>query len=83
MKDIYDDTSTEEDESTVDVRATVLLSQNLTAADMGYVPVKLYQKNLTNSYYEGRVPVIRLPEIYYMAAECYASQGNTQKQRNC
>ena len=79
MKDIYDDTSTEEDESTVDVRATVLLSQNLTAADMGYVPVKLYQKNLTNSYYEGRVPVIRLPEIYYMAAECYASQGNTQK----
>ena len=46
---------------------------------MGYVPVKLYQKNLTNSYYAGRVPVVRLPEIYYIAAECYASQGNAQK----
>ncbi len=80
MKGIYDDASTEdEDESTVDVRATVLLSQNLTATDMGYVPVKLYQKNLTNSYYAGKVPVIRLPEIYYMAAECYASQNEAQK----
>ena len=79
MKNIYDDASTDEDESTVDVRATVLSSQNLTTSDMGYVPVKLYQKNLTNSYYAGRVPVIRLPEIYYMAAECYASQGDARK----
>ena len=80
MKAIYDDASTEgEDESTLDIRATVLLSQNLTATDMGYVPVKLYQKNLTNSYYAGKVPVVRLPEIYYMAAECYASQNDAQK----
>lgn len=82
MKNIYDDESTEEDESTVDVRATILLSQNLTVTDMGYVSVKLYQKNLTNNYYAGKIPVIRLPEIYYMAAECYVLQGETQKAMN-
>lgn len=79
MKDLYDDASTDEDESALDVRATVLLSANLGAKDPGYVPVKLYQTNLTNSYYAGKIPVIRMPEIYYIAAECYASQGNTSK----
>lgn len=77
--EVYDDATTAEDESTLDVRATVLLYANLSADDPGYVPVKLYQTNLTNSYYAGKVPVIRMPEIYYIAAECYASQGNADK----
>ena len=80
MKDIYDDEATpDEDESTTDVRVTVLLSQNLSASEQGYVPLKLYQRNLTSTFYANRVPVIRLPEIYYMAAECYAKQGNAEK----
>lgn len=73
MTDIYG-----ADDASLDVRATVLLSQNLNGDDQGYVPVKLYQKNL-GTYYSGKVPVIRLPEIYYMAAECYAAKGNAQK----
>ncbi len=78
--DIYDDPSTEgEDESVTDVRSTILLSQNLSASEQGFVPVKLYQRNLTNSYYANKVPVLRLPEVYYMAAECYAKQGNAEK----
>lgn len=54
-----------------DVRFTRLLSQTSTDA-RGFVPVKLYQTNL-NEFCKNRISLIRLPEVYYMAAECYAT----------
>lgn len=80
MKSLYDDETTTDDESTLDIRATVLLSPNTTVGYTGYVPIKLYQGNLSGDlFYGNRIPVIRLPEVYYMAAECYVSQGNTDE----
>lgn len=82
MKDIYDDSSTPDDESIVDVRATKLLSVNTESAEAGYVPVKFYQDHFASSsasYYGNKIPVIRLPEVYLMAAECQAAQGNVDE----
>ncbi len=61
--------------STSDVRYAVLLNQNTNSSSMGFVPLKYYQANQTfiNS---NKVSMIRIPEIYYIAAECYATSSN-------
>ncbi len=50
----------------VDIRYTKLYYTN---QDNKCVPLKLYQP--VNYTYKNRVPMIRIPELYYMAAECY------------
>lgn len=50
-----------------------LLSQTQSgAATQGYVSKKLLHPD-GSSFYYNRVPLIRLPEMYYIAAECYAT----------
>jgi hypothetical protein len=61
--------------STSDVRYAVLLSQNTNSSSMGFVPLKYYQANQT-FFYSNKVSMIRIPEIYYIAAECYATGSN-------
>lgn len=61
--------------STSDVRYAVLLSQNTNSSSMGFVPLKYYQANQTY-FYSNKVSMIRIPEIYYIAAECYATSSN-------
>lgn len=56
-----------------DIRFNTLLQLNTSTSTIGYVPLKLYQGTSINYYYQNKVPLIRLPEIYYIAAECYAT----------
>lgn len=61
--------------STSDVRYSVLMTQNTNSNDLGFVPLKVYQGFLgsTSGFFANKVSMIRLPEIYYIAAECYAT----------
>lgn len=56
-----------------DIRFNTLLQLNTSTSIVGYVPLKLYQGTSVNYYYKNKVPLVRLPEIYYIAAECYAT----------
>lgn len=50
-----------------------LLQQTASSATLsGYVSKKLIQAS-SATYYGNRVPMIRIPEMYYIAAECYAT----------
>lgn len=53
---------------TLDVRLNKLLQQNLASTTQGYVPIKYLQRDLTPSYRD-RVSLLRIPEVYYIAAE--------------
>lgn len=60
-----------------DVRYSKLLVQNSNpnTSSRGYVPLKVYQSNLSDSY-KSKISMIRIPELYYIAAECYATGTN-------
>lgn len=62
---------------TSDWRSQINLLQQTSASTIkaGYSSKK-YNQNSTLGYYGNRVPLIRLPEMYYIAAECYAT-GST------
>jgi len=62
--------------SSSDVRFSKLLSQSTNSYTKGYVPLKVYQGQLLNWFFKNKISMIRLPEIYYIAAECYAT-GST------
>ena len=56
-----------------DVRFTRMLDQ--TQSDSrGYVPMKIHQASL-DEFNKNRLSLIRLPEIFYIAAECYATSA--------
>ena len=77
--DLYDDSGTATDETSVDIRFTTLLYHNVANPSFeGYVSLKFIQDNLT-SYHANKIPVIRLPEVYYIAAESYLNNGNLQR----
>lgn len=61
--------------SSSDIRFSMMLNQSTNNSTMGYVPLKIYQGNL-NNFFKNKVSMIRLPEIYYIAAECYATGPN-------
>lgn len=54
-----------------DVRFNLLLSQSQ-GESRGYTPIKIHQTSLYEAI-QNRLNLIRLPEVYYMAAECYAT----------
>lgn len=56
-----------------DVRFTQLLAQSNSATTAEYTPLKIYQSTSLSSYNKNKIPLIRLPEIYYIASECCAS----------
>ncbi|WP_432714621.1 RagB/SusD family nutrient uptake outer membrane protein [Pedobacter sp.] len=56
----------------VDVRFNTMLSSK----SRGYVSNKLLQK--TNATYKNNMPLIRIPEMYYIAAESYALTNPTK-----
>lgn len=71
MSEIYEDSPT-------DWRAQSALLAQTQSGESGYVSKKLIQPNSSsnvNYYYGNRVPLIRLPELYYIAAECYATSA--------
>lgn len=66
--------------SNTDLRFVKLLMNCLDADPAGYVPLKLFQqKNSYNQYYKNRVPLMRMPEMYYIAAECHLANNDVKK----
>ena len=66
--------------SNTDYRFVKLLMNRLDANPAGYVPLKLFQQNNSySSYYKNRVSLIRMPEMYYIAAECHLANGEVKK----
>lgn len=74
---IPDDVQTIYEGITSDWRSqnNLLQQTGSSAAKAGYTSKK-YNQPSTSTYYSNRVPLIRLPEMYYIAAECYAT-GST------
>lgn len=58
----------------LDVRFSKLLQQSVISTTKGYVSVKLIQRNLSPGNRD-RVSLIRIPEVYYIAAEAQLSKG--------
>ncbi|WP_303014379.1 RagB/SusD family nutrient uptake outer membrane protein [uncultured Bacteroides sp.] len=56
-----------------DVRFTQLLTRSNSATTAEYTPLKIYQSTSLSTYNKNKIPLIRLPEVYYIASECYAS----------
>ena len=50
-----------------------LLVQTINATSKSGYTSRKYNQTSAFSYYGNRVPLIRLPEMYYIAAECYAT----------
>lgn len=79
---LFDDPETADvDETGLDIRFSNMLTQNQAASSTsGFALTKFSQESL-NAYNKNKVPVIRLPEVYLIAAECYAraSQPNLEK----
>lgn len=69
---VPDDAYTLYENSSSDIRFSQLLSQSSFSTTFGFVPLKVYQGNLSG-FFKDKVSMIRLPEVYYIAAECYAS----------
>lgn len=72
--------------SNTDYRFTKLMHlQSGSGIQVGYAPKKLKMAaDVNNSSsgveeYNNRIPLIRMPEMYYIAAECYLAQGNVAK----
>lgn len=59
--------------SAIDLRLTTLMEANTNAKNTGYTPLKVYQGELSIDF-KNKISMIRLPEIFYMAAECYVKQ---------
>lgn len=57
-----------------DVRFSKLLYQTQSES-RGFVPMKVYQNSLSD-FDKNRISLIRIPEIYYIAAECYVTGTN-------
>lgn len=62
--------------SNTDVRFTTLMFHNQSGEPNGYVPLKYYEGFGVNSYFANNINVIRLPEVYFIAAEAYARNGD-------
>lgn len=71
VKQLYEGANT-------DVRMTKLLNRNPNSTPISYVSLKYDQSSLgvTN---KGRVNLIRIPEVYYIAAEASLYKGDTSK----
>src|SRR5574344_1916530 len=65
--------------STSDVRFTQLLGQSTSSSTMGYVPLKVYQGSSLGDLYKNKISMIRIPELYYIAAECYATAATPDR----
>ena len=48
----------------------------MTSSPAGYVPQKYYSGFGIDNYFKNKINVIRLPELYFIAAESYARSGN-------
>jgi tetratricopeptide (TPR) repeat protein len=62
--------------SSIDYRREYLIESSVNA--LYYYPTKLIQLSETETRFKNRIPLIRLSEVYYIAAECQKELGNLQ-----
>ncbi|MBR8729858.1 hypothetical protein IX332_001182 [Porphyromonas levii] len=72
IKELYTDLSSK------DVRMTKLLIRNQNTSPISYISMKYDQSSLSNTN-KGRVNLIRIPEVYYIAAEASLYKGDTSE----
>ena len=52
------------------------MQAHLDGSRTGYLPLKLQQKDSSNNNYGYRVSLMRMPEMYYIAAECHLANND-------
>lgn len=62
--------------SNTDFRFTKLLVHHPEGSNAGYAPLKLQQNTSYSQNYSHRIPLMRMPEMYYIAAECHLANNN-------
>ena len=70
--DIYENSNT-------DYRFVKQLQAHLDGSRTGYLPLKLQQKEGGNKNYGYRVALMRMPEMYYIAAECRLANNEVKE----
>ena len=64
--------------SNTDYRFTKLLQSQLTGIMVGFLPLKLHQTSGTQQLFSYRIPLMRMPEMYYIAAECHLANNDVE-----
>ena len=70
--DIYENSNT-------DYRFTKLMQSQLTGLMVGFLPLKLHQTTGAQQLFSNRIPLMRMPEMYYIAAECHLANGEVKE----
>ena len=65
--------------SNTDYRYTKLLQSQLNGTRVGFVSLKLHQSDGAQQIYSNRIPLVRMPEMYYIAAECHLANNNVKE----
>ena len=65
--------------SNTDYRVTKLLQSQLTGIMVGFLPLKLHQTSGAQQLFSNRIPLMRMPEMYYIAAECHLANGEVKE----
>lgn len=71
IKSLYGEVNT-------DVRMTKLMKKNPNSSPIAYISLK-YDQSALDSSNRGKVNLIRIPEVYYIASEAYLLKGDTEK----
>lgn len=64
--------------SNTDYRFTKLLQSQLTGIMVGFLPLKLHQTSGAQQLFSYRIPLMRMPEMYYIAAECHLANNDVE-----
>lgn len=64
--------------SNTDYRFTKLLQSQLTGIMVGFLPLKLHQPSGAQQLFSYRIPLMRMPEMYYIAAECHLANNDVE-----
>ena len=64
--------------SNTDYRFTKLMQSQLTGTMVGFLPLKLQQTNGAQQLFSYRIPLMRMPEMYYIAAECHLANKDVK-----
>ena len=64
--------------SNTDYRFTKLMQSQLTGTMVGFLPLKLQQTNGAQQLFSYRIPLMRMPEMYYIAAECHLANNDVK-----
>ena len=77
-----DDTYAIYENSNTDYRFTKLLQSQLNGTRVGFLPLKLHQTDGAQQLYSNRIPLLRMPEMYYIAAECHLANDDVEAALN-